>query len=323
MKRRTVTGLILIACLLAVLALRFVSVYIFDAFLMGIIVCSIIEVVKAYRSGGRQTYLFAPIFYVVVSYITILQSIENSLGFWEVMLNLVLCFAITVLLTISIGLFMYKKSKQEMKDLVINENASIVEQNLKSDVFAYTMKKVVKTTQILLYPCLLLISLFAANHLGEMGVAVNFINTADLGFLAIMSICAITIFTDMFALFVGITVKGPKLCPKISPKKTISGAIGGFLGGSLAAVAIFYIFSAVPAYANAMAASFTVWHFIFLGSVGAIVSEIGDLAASLLKRKVGIKDYGTIFPGQGGFMDRLDSIMFNSTWVFLFFVIML
>ncbi|MCK9575023.1 MAG: phosphatidate cytidylyltransferase [Clostridia bacterium] len=321
MKKRTITGLILVACLLSILALRFVSIYIFDAFIMAITICCIIEVVKAYKVGGNRTYLFAPIVFVVLSYISILYAVSDSLSLWETLFCIVSSFAVSVLLMLSFGLLMYNKSKNEMASIV-KENPLNFEQKLKTDVLTYTLHKIVKSVQILLYPCLLLITLLAVNHLTEikdLGISAQ----ADLGFLAIISICAITVFTDMFALFVGITVKGPKLCPRISPKKTISGAIGGFLGGTLASIAVFYIFNSIPAYNFAFANNLTVWSFVLLGTVGAVASEIGDLVASVLKRKVGIKDYGTIFIGQGGFMDRLDSIMLNSAWVLIFFLVVI
>ena len=64
------------------------------------------------------------------------------------------------------------------------------------------------------------------------------------------------------------------------------------------------------------------WHFAVIGLVGGIVGQIGDLFASLVKRHCGVKDYGTIFPGHGGMMDRLDSVLFVALLVYMYQSIM-
>lgn len=61
-----------------------------------------------------------------------------------------------------------------------------------------------------------------------------------------------------------------------------------------------------------------IWHFVIIGFVGGIAGELGDLFASLVKRHCGIKDYGNIFPGHGGMMDRLDSVLFVSVLIYLY-----
>ena len=120
---------------------------------------------------------------------------------------------------------------------------------------------------------------------------------------------------DTFAYAVGITFKGKKLCPRVSPKKTVSGAIGGLFGGIIAGVAIYFVFLnflphvAIPSL-GIMA---------LVGCIGAFFTEAGDLAESALKRRFNIKDFGSILPGHGGILDRVDGIMFNSIFVFAFF----
>ena len=65
------------------------------------------------------------------------------------------------------------------------------------------------------------------------------------------------------------------------------------------------------------------WHFALLGLVAGVCSQCGDLTASIVKRYCGVKDYGTIFPGHGGMMDRLDGAMFNVVVVYVYFRLML
>ena len=132
--------------------------------------------------------------------------------------------------------------------------------------------------------------------------------------------------SDMFAYFVGSAIGGKKLCPKISPKKTVAGAVGGLLGGMVVAIAFWAVFeyagSVAPKFAEAcryvpfISHSDVGWMwksaliYLAIGLICGAVSELGDLAASAIKRAIGIKDYGKIFPGHGGFMDRIDSVMY-------------
>ena len=119
---------------------------------------------------------------------------------------------------------------------------------------------------------------------------------------------------DVFALFVGSTCKGPKLCPAVSPNKTISGAIGGLVGSVLSAVLIGRIFAlCVPAVHFP-----PFWAEMLFGLFGGVVAQLGDLLASMLKRHCKIKDYGHLFPGHGGMMDRVDSILFTAVCIYCF-----
>ena len=113
---------------------------------------------------------------------------------------------------------------------------------------------------------------------------------------------------DTLAYFVGSALGRHKLCPHISPKKTIEGSIGGFFGGALGGLltwwlgqqAIPYVeWGLVPGLGPALAIG------LLCGGVG----QVGDLFASAIKRWAGIKDYGKLFPGHGGMMDRLDSVL--------------
>ena len=110
--------------------------------------------------------------------------------------------------------------------------------------------------------------------------------------------------SDTCALFAGILFGKHKLAPVVSPKKTVEGAVGGVVGATvimLAVVAVFNRFTPVdiPFFAAAV-----------LGAVGAVIGQLGDLTFSVIKRQTGIKDYGHIFPGHGGLLDRFDSVIF-------------
>lgn len=125
---------------------------------------------------------------------------------------------------------------------------------------------------------------------------------------------------DTFAYFVGSAVGGPKLCPRISPNKTIAGAVGGLAGSVLVAMAVGRIFAAV---APDLGVAVPLWADALLGLVGGLAGQMGDLFASLVKRHCKVKDFGHIFPGHGGMMDRLDSVFFVAIVVYCYRVILL
>ncbi len=121
---------------------------------------------------------------------------------------------------------------------------------------------------------------------------------------------------DIFALYVGSTLRGPKLCPAVSPNKTISGAIGGLFGSLLASLLVGLI-----AYLTAVnsRALLPAWgHYVLLGLIGGVAGQVGDLFASLIKRHCGIKDFSNLFPGHGGMLDRLDSVIFMAAVIFCY-----
>ena len=108
--------------------------------------------------------------------------------------------------------------------------------------------------------------------------------------------------TDIFAYFTGVFFGKNKLIEDISPKKTIEGSIGGTVFCSIGYVVMGLVANFFGCNAN----------FVFLaigGVIMAIISQIGDLIMSVIKRHYGIKDYGKLFPGHGGMLDRVDSIL--------------
>ena len=124
---------------------------------------------------------------------------------------------------------------------------------------------------------------------------------------------------DTGAYFAGLKFGKHKMSPKISPKKTVEGAIGGVLGTMVFGVIATVIYSIA---ANRMEAftrtNIGVSMYVIialLACVAAVLGIYGDLFASVVKRQCGIKDYGTIFPGHGGILDRFDSVMFIAPFV--------
>lgn len=116
---------------------------------------------------------------------------------------------------------------------------------------------------------------------------------------------------DTCAYFAGVTLGKHKLSPKLSPKKSIEGAIGGVAGS--AAVGALFAYFVVERVVDSQRVT---WIFALISGIGAVISQIGDLAASGIKRNQGIKDYGKLIPGHGGIMDRFDSVIFTAPIIY-------
>ena len=126
--------------------------------------------------------------------------------------------------------------------------------------------------------------------------------------------------SDTCAYAVGILIGKHKMTPKLSPKKSVEGAIGGIIGAALLSALYTYL---IGRYADSgVGARFGIMGISIagaavLGAVGALVSMVGDLAASAIKRDYGIKDYGKLIPGHGGIMDRFDSVIVTAPLIFI------
>ena len=137
---------------------------------------------------------------------------------------------------------------------------------------------------------------------GSMG-GVAGVTASPVWLILITALC-----TDIFAYFGGVFLGKHKLCPVISPKKTIEGSVSGILGS--------VIFCMVYGYFFPLAGMESMWIYVVTGLAGSIISQFGDLTASIFKRKIGIKDYGNLIPGHGGIMDRFDSVLFTAPAVY-------
>jgi phosphatidate cytidylyltransferase len=159
------------------------------------------------------------------------------------------------------------------------------------------------------------LTLLGATYLGALGGTIAGLRLLEPQIAApwrLVLLLAIIMGTDTAAFFVGSAMGRRKLAPGISPGKTIEGAAGGLLGGVLAALAVWAAgLPGVPA-----------WHAGLLGCVVAILGMLGDLLESLLKRWAGVKDSGRLFPGHGGMLDRLDSLLFGAPILYYYFASM-
>lgn len=109
---------------------------------------------------------------------------------------------------------------------------------------------------------------------------------------------------DTCAYCVGVLIGKHKMAPVLSPKKSVEGAVGGVAGAAL--------LGAVYAWATGGRMA----EYALICAVGALISMVGDLAASAIKRNQGIKDYGRLIPGHGGILDRFDSVIFTAPVIY-------
>lgn len=123
---------------------------------------------------------------------------------------------------------------------------------------------------------------------------------------------------DTCAYAVGMLIGKKKIFPVLSPKKSLEGCIGGALGAAL--IGGIYAYLVVD---KAILNQNVVWIIAFICGVGAIMSMVGDLAASAIKRNVGIKDYGKLIPGHGGIMDRFDSMIVTAPMIYFLTTLMI
>jgi phosphatidate cytidylyltransferase len=155
-------------------------------------------------------------------------------------------------------------------------------------------------------------TLLGALYVGALGGtigALRLLSPNREGGWRLVLLLVVLVFADSFAFFVGHAVGRRRLAPTVSPGKSVEGALGGVVGGVLGALVVRRLgLPALPALDA-----------VVLGAAVALMGIVGDLDESLLKRWAGVKDSGTLFPGHGGMLDRLDSLLFGAPVLYYYF----
>lgn len=277
MLKRILTGAGLIAVTLGFFALRFLD---FRWFYIYLAIISIFSTFEMVRAMGERLLFFQKAIVLAGQVLSLCGFFFAEQFSFAENSGIIMAFAAYVLAGLALITFaVFSKSEVSLESLGV----SIL---------------------CLCYPGVLHLTLFMLNGIGQNSL------------LALVLVFAVSPLADTFAFFTGIIFKGKKLCPTISPKKTISGAIGGLLGGTGGGVLVYVILNAQNAVEYHGGANPYVY-FALVGLVAAFLTEIGDLAESYIKRKVGIKDMGNILPGHGGMLDRVDGMSFAAPFIWL------
>ena len=276
MLKRTVTAVCLIALLIGLFALSYFvdhgNIFL-DLFIWILLVGAVREMYFCMQEAGFKLFRVPLAIFLVTSY-PVMYLMEHFTG--QGFLGLVICFAAGVFAALVVFTF------------------ADPERNHAKDLFA--------TVFVMVYPGFIISLAWMLVQRYSAVYAIPFAIFLPVG-------------ADTFAYWFGSMIGGKKLCPTISPKKTVAGFIGGLFGGMLVSVIMFLLFEQFTLFPRAGYVPFTdtAWKsaliYLAIGLVGSLAGQLGDLAASRLKRALGIKDFGKIFPGHGGIMDRFDSIM--------------
>lgn len=299
MKKRFITSIfIVLAVVMAVLSKLLpyqIGDYLFDIFILILTIIAGIEICNIMQANNKKLNKVLASFYCVFNY-AILLICTRTVRFEHILLIQIAGLVLYWLIGLVIEVF--KGQNIPLKQHLVTS---------------------LNTILACIYPSFLFCLLLTFNH------ADSFAGVKYFSLIFVVMIFAITWLTDTFAYLVGCTLKGPKLAPKISPNKTISGAVGGLLGGVGGAMLVYLLAYNIPALSAVLNMySLTWWHFLLIGMFGSVFGQMGDLFESKLKRNAGIKDSGNIFPGHGGMLDRIDAMIFISTFVYIviFFILL-
>ena len=275
MKTRVITAVVGLAVLAAVLA--FFDTIVFDFVLSAICLLAIHEVFSAMGFGKKQWYLYtAAVPFTLLVMLTSSQSVRA--------LILPFCFLLVLFLNVC--------QIAHVQTLDFGKLSGYV---YFSGVIVFCFYSLIHLKRCLPF--------------------------AQYRYDAIYFILLILCFAwggDTAAYFAGRAFGKHKLAPIVSPHKTVEGAIGGIFGSVLAGVVLTLVYSFLSASHNVITIQVQPRHYailVVMGAIASVLGILGDLFASSVKRQVGIKDYGTIFPGHGGILDRFDSVMFIAPFV--------
>lgn len=311
MKTRILTSVYLVLALLIAFASRILTPYIFDLLIGAMAIIGAVEMGRVFERSKQYNNIYLVGTFPAALFVGFVVAFSN-LWQWQYYLLLILglmflYFVLSFLFTI----IFKKNTEREMNKYQSTDKIS---------VFAF--KKAINTSIIVVYPTLLFATMFLINHLFNLRISETVIN-APFDYYLLLTVFIVTMFTDSLALIVGKLLKGPKLCPRISPNKTISGAVGGLIGGVLGAFIVYWLFTINTSFVEVFNSVASIWTVVLFGFIGSIISQLGDLFASFVKRRARVKDYGTLFPGHGGIMDRFDGMIFNSAFVLVYILILL
>ena len=305
--KRCLTASVLIIVFAALVVMRAFAgtfgLYVFDLLIFVAACVGIWEICSALQLNRRGANAVVAIIVGALAYLFFIIGsvvLNEPLPWW---LQLVITLIIVGIFALFIGL-------SNMIDKKFAKECALQKKNLNQEAWGGALDLL----KMVVYPG----AFFAC------AVILNHMTTDDLGLFGLLLVIFISCFTDIFAYGVGMLLgkNSARMAPKISPKKTWVGFVGGLFGGVLGALVAVWIISANSAVSARLFeltndSSLTQIMFLVVGLAGAVITTLGDLYASFLKRKAGIKDFGNLLPGHGGVMDRVDGIILNVPFILL------
>lgn len=292
MKQRSITSFFIVLVVAIAVASKFlpydIGDYIFDLFILCINVVAAFEMSHLIENCNKKVNKYLSSMYSIFNYI-IFICCYKLLEFYYILLI-------------------------EIAGLVVYFLLILITECIKNNARTFKENLMVSLNSILVcfYPGFLFCLFLNINH-------IDFYAGLDyFSIVFILLVFAITMLSDTFAYLVGRTLKGPKLAPSISPNKTISGSIGGLIGGIAGSMIVYALVYNINSWQAILSMhNLTWWHFLIIGLIGSMVSQIGDLVESKIKRNANIKDSGNILPGHGGMLDRIDAMIFCVTFLYI------
>ena len=292
MKQRSITSFFIVLIVAIAVASKFlpydIGDYVFDLFILCITVVAAFEMSHLIENCNKKVNKYLSSMYSIFNYI-IFICCYKLLEFYYILLI-------------------------EIAGLIVYFLLILITECIKNNARTFKENLMVSLNSILVcfYPGFLFCLFLNINH-------IDFYAGLDyFSIVFILLVFAITMLSDTFAYLVGRTLKGPKLAPSISPNKTISGSIGGLIGGIAGSMIVYALVYNINSWQAILSMyNLTWWHFLIIGLIGSMVSQIGDLVESKIKRNANIKDSGNILPGHGGMLDRIDAMIFCVTLLYI------
>lgn len=315
MRKRIVTASLLLLILGGAFSLRLINnygIYIFDLFVGIMAIFSSLEFARLMDKSGHYIAHLATGLYPSLMFAGHVFFFAFNLDFsYYIVIQLSLLLTAFLLTFITL---LFIKSREFIKYLEANKYSKV----------KGCFKSSLKTLLTLIYPTTFLLGLMILNRIDQLPLSGINSFVGNFAWVALITSFSIPIISDSSAMLCGSKIKGPKLCPNISPNKTISGAVCGIVFSSIILGALYFIFNAFDVIGAGFAfLGIKSYHFVLLGFFASIISQLGDIFESFLKRKANVKDSGNIFPGHGGFLDRLDSHIFCAPFVFIYLVLII
>ena len=312
MKKRILSATIIVALIAVALTSRMLTPYVFDAIMIICGIVGTIEVVRAYAKRKMYVNENLACTYILVLYLGLIIAIYNKATILQLLLYFVCIIAIYFVLTFIFSILFKDVTREEM-----------LKAGYTKSIFKYSITKALRSIYILIYPTMLFMLIIVLNHLNDFYVATLTDKSTLLSISAFVDFLVIAVFvcatfTDTFAMLIGSKLQGKKLCPNISPNKTVSGAVGGFLMGLIGVLGLYMLYSLNTDFITILNTLEITWVPIILFAVfGPIIAQLGDIVASVIKRKNYIKDFSNLIPGHGGVMDRVDGLIFVGLCAFI------